>query len=212
MSPRPADPQVRLALLEAAARIVAEEGPGRLTLRRLANDVGTSTMAVYTHFGSMLDVRREVRREGFTRLGADLAAVEQTGDPVADYLVLGWAYYCNGTQNPNLYRAMFMDGPVDPADQHAGIETFEQCIAAARRCIEGARFAVDDPVQVATELWALLHGVVALELAHLLPAAQALESLSSATRHLFEAFGDDRRALGRSFAEGRERILATLSA
>src|SRR5688572_29989951 len=114
--PKAADPAVRVALLESAARIIAEEGPSRLTLRRLANEVGASTMVVYTHFGSMPEVRREVRREGFARLGAQLAAVEVTGDPVADYFVLGWAYFRNGTQDPNLYRAMFLDGPVDAED------------------------------------------------------------------------------------------------
>jgi AcrR family transcriptional regulator len=201
-----------MALLEAAARVVAAEGPSRLTLRRLANEVGTSTMAVYTHFGSMTEVRREVRREGFARLRADLAVVEQTGDPVADYIVLGWAYYANGTQNPNLYRAMFMEGPVDAEDAVAGIDTFEQCIAAARRCIDGGRFTAEDPVQVATEAWAVLHGAVSLELAHLLPSTQAVACLTGASLNLFRAYGDDPRALGRSFARGRERILASLAA
>ena len=208
--PKAADPEVRVALLEAAARIIAEEGPSRLTLRRLANEVGTSTMAVYTHFGSMTEVRREVRREGFARLGSELGAVEVTGDPVADYFVLGWAYFHMGTQNPNLYRAMFLDGPVDAEDLEMGIETFEQCIGAARRCIDGGRFTERDPVQVATQLWALMHGVVSLQLAHLLPEDQAVQCLSDGGNNLFKAFGDDPRALGRSFARGRERILGSL--
>jgi hypothetical protein len=109
-----------------------------------------------------------------------------------------------------LYRAMFLDGPVDADDAALGIETFEQCITAAQRCIDGGRFDVTDAVSAATQLWALLHGIVSLQLSHLLPPDQALACLTDGGHNLFRAFGDDPRALGRSFARGRERILATI--
>ena len=122
MSPKTADPAVRTALLEGAARLIATEGSAGLTLRRLADDVGTSTMAVYTHFGGMQNLRQEVRREGFARLRAHLEAVHPTGDPVADLGRLGWAYHDNALENPNLYRAMFMDHP-EPAGPTASGST-----------------------------------------------------------------------------------------
>jgi AcrR family transcriptional regulator len=206
MSPKPADPAIRTALLEVAARIIAAEGSSKLTLRRLAQEVGTSTMAIYTHFGGMTELRRQVRREGFARLGAHLGAVEVTGDPVADYLVLGWAYYTNATTYPDLYRAMFMDGPVDAADADAGLDTFAQCVAGAQRCLDGGRFDRADAVDLATQAWALLHGVASLQLAHLLSTEEAVASLRSATLNLFTAFGDDPRSLGRSMERATKRI------
>jgi AcrR family transcriptional regulator len=206
VSPKTADPAVRSALLETAARIIAAEGSGKLTLRRLAQEVGTSTMAVYTHFGSMTELRRQVRREGFARLGARLEAVETTGDPVADYIVLGWAYYTNATTYPDLYRAMFMDGPVDAEDAGAGLETFAQCVAGVQRCLDGGRFDPADAVELATQTWALLHGIASLQLAHLLSREAALASLRDTALNLFRAFGDDPRALGRSWARAVERI------
>ena len=42
---RAADPTVRAALVETAAQILATDGPGKLTLRRLTRDVGTSRLA-----------------------------------------------------------------------------------------------------------------------------------------------------------------------
>ena len=126
-------------------RIIATEGLGKLTLRRLAHEVGTSTMAIYTHFGGMTELRREIRREGFARLGAREAAVATTGDPVADVWALGVAYYGNAIQNPNLYQAMFMDGPVDEADADAGLETFGQLVTAVQRCIDAGRFEPQTP-------------------------------------------------------------------
>jgi AcrR family transcriptional regulator len=205
MSPRAADPGVRMALLETAAGIIATEGLGKLTLRRLAHEVGTSTMAIYTHFGGMTELRREIRREGFARLGAREAAMATTGDPVADVWALGMAYYGNAVENPNLYQAMFMDGPVDEADADAGLETFGQLVTAVQRCIDAGRFDPADPVGLATQLWALVHGLVTLQLARLLPPDRALSCLAAGARNLMTAFGDDARAVGSSIARATNR-------
>ena len=66
-------------------------------------------MAIYTHFGGMDELRLEIRREGFARLAAHMAAVADSDDPVADLSELGSAYFANALANPNLYRVMFME-------------------------------------------------------------------------------------------------------
>jgi AcrR family transcriptional regulator len=205
MSPRSADPGVRMALLETAARIIATEGLGKLTLRRLAHEVGTSTMAIYTHFGGMTELRREIRREGFARLGARQAAVATTGDPIADLCVLGWAYYRNAIENPNLYQAMFMDGPIDDTDAGVGLDTFGQLVTTVQRGIDSGRLDPADPVGLATQLWALIHGLVTLELARLLSPDQVRACLDDGARNLITAFGDDPRAFGRSLTRATDR-------
>ncbi|HYA67632.1 MAG TPA: TetR/AcrR family transcriptional regulator [Acidimicrobiales bacterium] len=201
MAPKPADPAVRKALIEAAARIVATEGRASLTLRRLAGEVGTSTMAIYTHFGSMDELRREVRLEGFARLRATLGAVNETRDPMADLTLLGAAYYLSATSEPNLYRAMFLDGPVDEGDLATGLDTFMYLVNAVARCIEAGRLpkaSTADPAELALEVWALTHGLVSLQLAHLLPPEQAVEHLRSGARSLFVAWGANPGQLKRS--------------
>lgn len=207
MSPKPADPSVRTALVETAAHIIATEGLGKLTLRRLASDVGTSTMAIYTHFGGMDELRRAVRSEGFSRLGRDLNAVDHTDDPVADYLVLGWAYHHNATANPDLYRAMFLDGPVDEIDRGTGLETFAVCVEAAERCERAGRFSPGDAGTRSLALWGVLHGLASLELANLLDGAETLQSLQAAAVDLFVAWGDERAAVEASTAAAAERII-----
>jgi len=197
---------VRTALIETAARLIAVDGSSGLTLRRLADEVGTSTMAVYTHFGGMNEVRREVLREGFARLREYLSEVEDTGDPVADLAMLGAAYYLNATTNPNLYRVMFMEEPIDEADAAVGLDTFQRLVDGVRRCIDGGRFDPADPVELATQLWALAHGVVTLQLAHFLAPEQAVKTFSDAALGLVRAYGDDPRAAGRSLARARARL------
>jgi AcrR family transcriptional regulator len=208
VSPRAADPALRPALLEAAARLIAEHGSDGLSLRRLASEVGTSTMAIYTHFGSMDEVRRAVRREGFARLAAHLGAVERSGDPVADLSTLGWAYYTNAMTNPNLYRAMFMERPLDASDADIGSESFLLLVECVDSCARAGRFDVADPVAQTTLLWAMEHGVISAHLTGippLLTVGQVTDTISAASANLFKAFGDDPRSAGRSIATARRR-------
>jgi AcrR family transcriptional regulator len=201
VSPKVADPAVRTALLESAARLIATEGPAGLTLRRLADEVGTSTMAVYTHFGGMQNLRQEVRREGFSRLRAHLAAVRPTADPLADLARQGWAYHDNALENPNLYRAMFMDP--EPAGSGIGLDTFEQLVSGVRRCLEAGRFSPADPHTLALQLWSAAHGVIALQLCGLLDAEVAAATLGATWRNLCLAFGDDPEATARSMTRAQ---------
>ncbi|MEA2477944.1 MAG: hypothetical protein QOC87_2143 [Actinomycetota bacterium] len=204
MSPRSADPAVRDALVETAARLVAEHEP--LTTRRLAAEVGTSTMSVYTHFGSMDELRRAVRRDGFERLAAFLARVPKTADPVADLTELGWAYFLNALQNPTLYRAMFMEGPVDASDSEVGLDTFQTLVDAVQRCIDAKRFSMGDAWNLATQLWASVHGVAALHLAAMLTVDGVSALLLTTARNAFVAFGDDPQDADRSMKKALRRI------
>ena len=60
-------------LLKAASDLLATEGPGALTVRRIANAAGVSTMNVYSRFGGKDGVVEQLFIEGFTRLGAGMS-------------------------------------------------------------------------------------------------------------------------------------------
>ena len=208
VSPKTADPALRVALIEAAARLVATEGRAGLTLRRLAREVGTSTMALYTHFGSMDELRRAVRREGFTRLGKGLGEVPETDDPVADLALLGLTYYERATAAPNLYRAMFLDGPIDAEDAATGLDTFMYLVNGIARCADAGilRAVADvDPAELAVEMWAATHGIVSLQLAHLLDGSEALARFRSMGGSLLKAWGASAESLGTSWVHVEER-------
>ena len=200
--PKTADPSVRTALLEAAAELIATQGSAGLTLRRLVDEVGTSTMAVYTHFGGMQNLRQEIRREGFARLRDHLDAVAPTADPLVDLARLGWAYYDNAVENPNLYRVMFLDH-LEPTDDAVGLDTFDQLVVAVARCVESGRFSPGEPFDLALQLWAVAHGLVSLQLSGLVATPLAVEMLSAAWRNLFLAFGAEAKLVSRAFTKAR---------
>jgi AcrR family transcriptional regulator len=194
-----------MALIEAAARLIGREGLAALTLRRLANDVGTSTMAVYTHFGGMPELRREVRREGFTRLAAHLRSVDATRDAVADVAHQGWEYYRNAVENPELFRVMFTGDPVDAADAAVGWDTFLLLVDGVQRCIDAGRFTDGDSHELARQHWVLVHGIAMLELAGIMSAEQAATALVELAGHLFVGLGDAPARTRRSLAPLRRR-------
>ena len=202
MSPKTPDPAIRTALIEAAARLLATGGPDALTTRALASEVGTSTMAVYTHFRGMGELRSAVRKEGFERLGKFLDAVADSPDPVTDVASMGGAYLTNAITNPHLYRFMFVEPLIDD-DPEVGINTFERLVAGVARAIDAGRFAPADPVRLATQLWAMGHGIVTLHLAGLLTIQDVAECSTTMALNLFIGFGDDPAAARASIDAAR---------
>jgi len=166
---RRADPAVRVRLLEGAARLLAEEGPSALTLRRVATEADTSTMAVYTHFGSMPDLADAVVAEGFSRLAALLADVPRTDDAITDLARLGRAYLVNARQNPHLYAVMFGTAslgkyrPQTADERERGRYTFDEIVETAGRAVEQGRLRPAEPLAIASQLWTAIHGYVMLD-------------------------------------------------
>ena len=207
MSPKAQDPQVRSALIEAAARLLAEHGPDGLTTRRLATEVGTSTMAVYTYFAGMDELRKEVAREGFRRLAAYLDAVPDSDDPVYDLSALGGAYFVNALTNYDLYRFMFLE---NPEDDDVGEGTFERLVRGVERAMAAGRFEKADPLGHATQLWVMAHGIVTLHKAGCLTVEEALQTTSQMALNLFVGFGDEEETALASMARAQEHFLVAL--
>ena len=169
VSPRPAQPNLRNTLIEAAAAILAAGGPAALSTRRLAREVKTSTMAVYTYFDGMDDLVRAMVHEGFARLAARMKAVGPSADPVADVVALGRVYRRNAGDHPHLYSVMFGGSglagfSLNDDDRMHGLYTLEILVKAVARCIAAGRFRPGDEQLVAHQLWTALHGLVTLEL------------------------------------------------
>ena len=58
---------VRTQLVQAGMRVVERDGLPALSARKLAAETGTSTMAVYTHFGGMTGLVEAIASEAFDR-------------------------------------------------------------------------------------------------------------------------------------------------
>src|SRR5579871_4976235 len=65
---------LRQGMLDAATRLLSEEGPSALTVRRVAEAVNCSTTLLYSLFGGKDGLANELYLEGFERLKQEFSA------------------------------------------------------------------------------------------------------------------------------------------
>jgi AcrR family transcriptional regulator len=199
-------------LINAAARLISEVGPTALSARRLAAETGTSTMAIYTYFGSMSALVREIAHEGFDRLQRLFDLVEPTEDPVEDMSVLGRVYRYNAVSNTHVFAVMFGGSSLagfslTEEDRQYGRYTLGAVVECAARCITSARFRPDDAVLSAHRMWLGVHGTVSLELGGYLVEPYDADSLfESQLTGLMIGDGDDPERANESVARSRRRF------
>lgn len=219
--PRVADPALAERIVDVAAHLLATEGRAAVTARRLAREVQASTMAVYTHFGSMDDVQRHVMRRGFRVFLAELTRGRSSADPVADWMAQGWAYRRFARREPELYTVMFGEGlgsfkRDDPADQEAAMATFLALLERIQACVDAGRWTVDDLPSAGEVVWAASHGLVSIEVTGYFEAVgrDAEAAWGEVMTRLAVGFGDDPAAAAASLrvatrrartVDGRER-------
>src|SRR4051794_37187833 len=157
-------------LVDEAGRILAAEGAGALTLRRLATVTGTSTMAVYTLFGDKQGLLSAMHREGFARLAAAARRAQASSDdPLEALAAQGVAYRETALANPHLYGLMFGTAApgFSPDEEGAAVAeaAYEPLVEGVQRCLDAGVLQGADAERIAMFLWAVSHGMVSLEIA-----------------------------------------------
>lgn len=159
-------------IVSAGLRALGTFCPAELTVRRVAELAGTSTMGIYSRFGGRAGMLAAIYRRGFELLRDQLAVVE--GDePRARIVGLALAYRAFALPNPALYALMF-ERPLpdfEPTHQQRSeaIEmTFGLLTAQVSRAISVGAIAGEDPVLPAYLIWTAVHGLVSIELTHAL--------------------------------------------
>ena len=107
--PKEHDEATRAALLAAAERLIDEEGPDAASVRAVADEVGTSTRAVYSVFGSKQGLLEALATGFFEELQAATDAIPLTDDPTADLVNAAMnAWRRTVLRHPSLYRLVFL--------------------------------------------------------------------------------------------------------
>jgi AcrR family transcriptional regulator len=166
---------LRQGMLDAATRLLAEEGPAALTVRRVADAVNCSTTLLYSLFGGKDGLSNELYLEACARLKAELEAASATvskkksdENGLAVILAHARAYHQFAKRNPSYYMVLFGDaiaGFVPPVESRAaGRESLTVVEEAFAHCMQNGTLPPSNPIAAARLLWAAMHGVVSLEL------------------------------------------------
>ncbi len=209
---RSADPHLRERIINTAARLLATEGV--VSARRLARELGTSTMVVYTHFGGMDELARQVMRRGFEGFGTELNRGAVTDDAVADWMTYLWSYRRFALREPHLYAVMFGPGLAafrlgDPANLEAARSTFVSLLRRIHACVNVGRWEVDDVTTAGEAVWSGVHGHTTLELTGFFGAVgrDPVRSYSEILTRMSIGLGDGALATTRSLSTARRRAV-----
>ena len=199
-------------LVDAALQVLNEHGLGELTVRRVAEAAGSSTMGVYSRFGGRAGVLEALYRRVYAQMADAMAAVPSSSDPVADIVALALAYRAFALEGPQRYAFMFAD-PLPDFAPGAGLRAemvqaaFGPLLDAVRRAgATGAEKADGAPSanQMATRasycLWCVMHGLVGLELTDVLRAPLTAWGIT----------GEDDAAAERMYHAGVHAMIAGL--
>jgi AcrR family transcriptional regulator len=162
---------VERELLAAAEAVLVRDGPGGLTVRAVAAEAGIAPMGVYNRLGGKDGLVDALLIRGFSRLRATLdAAMADTTEPDmrARFLNCGLSYRQFALASPHFYAIMFEDAIPHEKDSAAVGECAHAAFGALVRSVEllsaAGVIAAPDPVEVAQQVWAAVHGAVSLEL------------------------------------------------
>jgi AcrR family transcriptional regulator len=156
------------ALIQAGMEILAEEGAGALSLRKVASRAGVSHAAPYAHFSDKQSLIAAISTEGFrqlyARIGAAIAA--NPHEPASQLVEVACTYVQFALENRAYFKIMF-SGILDQEDAYPDFveishKNFEQLINLVGDC-QAAGLLRPGPVDVlALSVWSLVHGFVAL--------------------------------------------------
>ena len=158
----------RAEILEAAERIFVEHGYEGATIRKIADEVGLSSTALYMHFADKGEILLQICRDAFDMLLAsvrELAALD--APPEVRLRRMIEAYIDFGFAQPNAYRLIYLTRPLEARDgaqsaaQELGGELFAAFEEVVRETVEAGRMS-GDASTTAQAIWASGHGVVSL--------------------------------------------------
>lgn len=173
MTPSP----TRQRILDAARDLFVEHGEGAVTMRAVAGRAGVSAMAAYRHYPNREALIDAIMESGHDRFLVCMHRALSAPGPLERLAATGQAYLDFALENPRDYELMFLrpahcDETATPLAWRDAA-TFRFVVDRAAECITAGHLPTGDPELVALSIWAHVHGLVSLYLAHKLAVDEA---------------------------------------
>ena len=180
---------VRERIRRVAERQIARHGPGAVSLRSIAGELGWTAASLYRYYASKAQLIEAVRIAAHDRFSDRIeAAHASTADLWDRSRAIGDAYVDFAAQEPAAYQLMFAYEQEDEGEKSADLQRAEQ--RSNRTLTTYVREMVDawlldgDPELIAHAWWAALHGLIVLQMAGKLDNSPAFDTLRHAAVRL----------------------------
>jgi AcrR family transcriptional regulator len=163
------------ALIQAGSEILAKEGVGSLSLRKVAGRAGVSHSAPYAHFTDKQALIAAISTEGFRLLYERLQAASDANrvDPARMLSEVAYAYLSFALDAPASFKVMF-SGVLEQEKAYPEFvamskKNFLLLVELVELCQAAGLLKAGDPGQLAVSVWSLVHGFTALLLERQIP-------------------------------------------
>jgi AcrR family transcriptional regulator len=154
-------------ILRAAHKLFDREGADAVTMRRVAEAVGITPMAIYRHFPNRETLLKRISDDSFQSVADSWQERSERGDVIGRLLATQMLYLDYALAHPHLFDHAFSvrrdDARRYPEDFRARRSPTLNVVTDT--LAEGMREGVlrrDDPWDVAMTFWAHAHGLIAL--------------------------------------------------
>lgn len=154
-------------ILRAAHKLFDREGADAVSMRRVAEAVGITPMAIYRHFPNRDALLKKLSDDSFNAVAQDWETHARIPDVLKRLMALLEPYLDYALEHPHLFDHAFSvrrdDARRYPEDFRAGLSpTFNVALATIADGMAQGVFKQDDPYDVTMAVWAQQHGLVAL--------------------------------------------------
>jgi AcrR family transcriptional regulator len=164
-NPRGGGERLRDEIVAAAERLLAEQPLEALSLRGVAREVGVSAPALYLHFADRRELVWAVLERRFAELTTFTTAAADAADDPRERLRAWCLAYCHfGLEHPGHYRLLFESWAAERVDVALSQLPGHVLYTSLQRSLAGCAHPDEDLDELATLLWAGLHGLVSLRL------------------------------------------------
>lgn len=166
MAARPANPRLASEIVQAAASLIEEHGPERVTMRLVAERIGYSPTTIYLYFKNkeqLLDVTVQHSFEWFADF---IERAQVVGTPDERIRAAAHAYLEWGRRNPGMYRLMFEWGYLGDTSEESIFgrrATWRRIRQLVELGIEQGLYRAEiDSMSATDAMWAGIHGLTSL--------------------------------------------------
>jgi AcrR family transcriptional regulator len=189
----------RARLLQAAQRLLEQEGLDAVTLRAVGAGAAVSRGAPYRHFADKQDMLAAVAAQAMTRqrdgmAEARAASLAADGDSLAALRAMLTAYIEEALAHPALYRMIF--GPTRAPAEHAeltaaGAMAHALLVRAVEEAQAAGRLPAAEPAELAAVFWAATHGLIDLTVSGHATAAKGVRDPASVLALMLQLMAGD---------------------
>jgi len=156
------------ALIKAGVEILAREGVGGLSLRKVAKQAGVSHAAPYSHFADKQALIAAISTEGFKQLYIQIEEIFKSyrEEPKKLLVEIAWAYVQFALNEPDRFKLMFSSVLEKEKDYPDFVESsqqnFQQVVEVVEICQKAGVLKLGTAELTAVSVWSAVHGLIML--------------------------------------------------